>query len=129
LAAYAAAETGGGGSVSRARQTSSRCRRRVDPALVLVLGCVVGLLVIFRAGLEVGATALVLAAAGSVGAVAGAMTRPQDHRHGLVLLAVFIAPMIVLGRWTAGPYGVIWLMASGAGAVAGRRSSSPTPRL
>lgn len=106
--------------MSRRGPTGSREQRRADPVLVLVLACLVGLLVVFRAGLEVVATVLVLGAAGIVGAVAGAVTRPHDHRHGLFLLVVLIGPTIALGRWTAGPYGVVWLVAAGAAAVAGR---------
>jgi hypothetical protein len=106
--------------MSRSRPTSSRDHPRVDPVLVLVLACLVGLIVILRTDLEAGATALVLAGAGIVGAAAGAVTRPHDHRHGLLLSAVLIVPTIALGRWTAAPYGVIWLVAAGAGAIAGR---------
>lgn len=93
---------------------------RVDPVLLLLLACLVGLIGVLRSGLEVGATALVIGAAGIVGAAAGAATRPHDHRHGLLLLAVIIAPIIALGRWTAGPYGIIWFLAAGAAAVVGR---------
>jgi hypothetical protein len=106
--------------MSRRGPTRSRKHAGVDPALVLVLGCLVGLLVLFRAGLEVGATLVALGAAGVAGGVAGAVTRAHDPRHGLMLLTVIIAPTIAIERWSAGPYGVLWFVAAGTAAVAGR---------
>jgi uncharacterized membrane protein len=97
-------------------QTGGHARRRVDPALVAVLASLIGLLAVFRAALDVSATALVVGIAGMVGAVVGALTRPHEHRHGLLLLAVVLVPMIALVRW-AGPYGLIWFVAVGAGAL------------
>ena len=105
--------------MSRSGQAGGRTRRFVDPALVIALAGVAGLLAVLRTDLEVGATALVLGTAGLVGIGVAATTRPDLHRHGVLLLAAPIVPTIALTRWT-GPYGLIWLLASGAGAVAGR---------
>jgi hypothetical protein len=112
--------------VSRSGQTGGHARRRVDPVLVGVLASLVGLLALFRAALDVGSTALVVGIAGMVGAVVGALTRPHDHRYGLLLLAVVLAPMIGLVR-LAGPYGLIWFLAVGAGAILGRSYTRGAP--
>jgi hypothetical protein len=112
--------------VSRSGETGGHAPRRVDPVLVGVLASLVGLLAVFRAALDVGSTALVVGIAGMVGAVAGALTRPHEHRHGLLLLAVVLVPMIGLVR-LAGPYGLIWFLAVGAGAILGRSYSRGTP--
>jgi hypothetical protein len=107
--------------MSGSGRAGGRVRPRVDPALVLALAGTAGLLAVLRADLEVGATVRVLGVAGLVGAAVGATTRPELHRHGVLLLAVLLVPTIALSRWT-GPYGVVWLLASGTGAIAGRRS-------
>jgi hypothetical protein len=112
--------------VSRSGETGGHAPRRVDPVLVGVLASLVGLLAIFRAALDVGATALVVGIAGMVGAVVGALTRPHEHRHGLLLLAVVLVPMIGLVR-LAGPYGLIWFLAVGAGAILGRSYTRGSP--
>jgi hypothetical protein len=112
--------------VSRSGQRGGLARRRVDPVLVGVLASLVGLLAVFRAALDVGSTALVVGIAGMVGAVVGALTRPHEHRHGLLLLAVVIVPMIALVR-LAGPYGLIWFLAVGAGAILGRSYTRGSP--
>jgi hypothetical protein len=124
------------GSVSRSCQTGGHVPRRVDPVVVALLAGLVGLLAVFRAALDVGSTALVVGIAGIVGAVAGGLTRPHEHRHGLLLLVVVLVPMIGLVR-LAGPYGLVWFLAVGAGAILGRsytRGSPPagsttTPRI
>jgi hypothetical protein len=107
-------------------QTGGHARRRVDPALVAVLASLIGLLAVFRTALDVSATALVVGIAGMVGAVVGALTRPHEHRHGLLLLAVVLVPTIALVRW-AGPYGLIWFVAVGAGAIVGRSYTRGPP--
>jgi hypothetical protein len=112
--------------MSRSSETGGRTRRPVDAVLVIALATVVGLLTVLRADLEVGATALVLGIAGLVGFGVGATTRPAIHRHGALLLAALIIPTIALSRWT-GPYGLIWLLASGTGAVAGRSYARGSP--
>lgn len=103
----------------RTSTTGDRAPRHADPALVIVLAGLLGLVAVFRADLEVSATVLVVGAGVMVGVLAGARTRPHEHRHGLLLLSVLVVPMIALVRW-AGPYGLIWFAASGAGALIGR---------
>ena len=105
--------------MSKSGRVSGPARGRVGTELAIGLAIIVGLLAVLRAELEVATTALVLGVAVMVGAGVGAATRPGSHRHGLLLLATMIVPTIALTRWT-GPYGIVWLVTLGCGAVTGR---------
>jgi hypothetical protein len=106
--------------VSGDRRSPGRLAGRPGLLLWLAVACLVGLLVVLRDDLEVGAAVLVVSVAVLSGAVAGVVTRPHDYHHAVVLVAVLFVPAVAIARWTDGVYDIVWPFAAVAGALAGR---------
>jgi hypothetical protein len=106
--------------VSGERRSPRRLGDRPGLLRGLAVACLVGLLIVLRDDLEVGAATLVVGVAVLSGAVAGLVTRPHDDHHAVALVALLFVPAIVIARWTEGVYDVVWPFAAVAGALVGR---------